>query len=227
MNANERLLANDTEFLLSYLIFHRCRRSNIREKPHQQKRNGKWFYHSLLVKLEDSLEIAFIRLTLKDISRPSPGFALLEHFFLKTPYALFVSCFQSGHYIGYNLGQNRQEIYTPPPSTQIKDGKMGRFGFRAAISLIWGDAGCCSILFCPRLQLLQQRMFLLGCPIDFCFVTGVELDPALVSSCASIYKRCVMRDKRHKKFQDMFPMLAAADFICLDCVTLLRQEYYN
>lgn len=65
MNANERLLENDTEVLLSYLIFHRCRRSNISEKPHQQKQNGKWFYHSLLVKLADSLEIAFIRLTLQ------------------------------------------------------------------------------------------------------------------------------------------------------------------
>ena len=41
MNANERLLENDTEVLLSNLIFHRCRRSNIGEKPHQQKRNGK------------------------------------------------------------------------------------------------------------------------------------------------------------------------------------------
>lgn len=28
MNANERLLENDTEVLLSYLIFQRCRRSN-------------------------------------------------------------------------------------------------------------------------------------------------------------------------------------------------------
>ena len=65
MNANERLLENDTEVLLSYLIFHRCRRSNIGEKPHQQKRNGKWFYHTLLVKLADSLEIAFIRLILQ------------------------------------------------------------------------------------------------------------------------------------------------------------------
>ena len=32
MNANERLLENDTEVLLSNLIFHRCRRSNIGEK---------------------------------------------------------------------------------------------------------------------------------------------------------------------------------------------------
>jgi len=85
MNANERLLANDIEVLLSYSIFHRCRRSNISEKPHQQKRNGKWFYHSLLVKLADSLEIAFIRLTLQYFSRPSLGFALLAHIFFKTP----------------------------------------------------------------------------------------------------------------------------------------------
>lgn len=83
MNANERLLENDTEVLLSNLIFHRCRRSNIGEKPHQQKRNGKWFYHSLLVKLADSLEIAIIRLTSQYFSRPSLGLALLARVFWK------------------------------------------------------------------------------------------------------------------------------------------------
>ena len=86
MNANERLLENDTEVLLSYLIFHRCRRSNIGEKPHQQKRNGKWFYHSLLVKLANSLEIAIIRLT-------------SQYFFSS---------------IARPRVENRWEIYTPP-----------------------------------------------------------------------------------------------------------------
>ena len=40
----------------------------------------------------------------------------------------------------------------------------------------------------------------------------------------AMHKRCVMRDKRHKRFQCIVP---AAYFFCLDCVTLLRQEYYN
>ena len=41
---------------------------------------------------------------------------------------------------GYNLGQNKWEIYTSPPP-KIKDGKMGRYGFCAASSLIWGGGG--------------------------------------------------------------------------------------
>ena len=40
----------------------------------------------------------------------------------------------------FNLGQNRWEICNPPPP-QIKDGKMARFGFCAASSLLWGDGG--------------------------------------------------------------------------------------
>ena len=40
----------------------------------------------------------------------------------------------------YNLGQNRWEICNPPPP-QIKDGKMARFGFCAASSLLWGGWG--------------------------------------------------------------------------------------
>ena len=36
----------------------------------------------------------------------------------------------------YNLGQNKWEIYTSPPP-EIKDGKMGRYGFCVASSLIW------------------------------------------------------------------------------------------
>ena len=40
------------------------------------------------------------------------------------------------------------------PSPPIKDGKLARFGFCAASSLICGGGMgvCCSILFCPRLQ---------------------------------------------------------------------------
>ena len=41
---------------------------------------------------------------------------------------------------GYNLGQNKWEIYTSPPA-EIKDAKMGRYGFCAASSLIWGRWG--------------------------------------------------------------------------------------
>ena len=38
-----------------------------------------------------------------------------------------------------------------PSASQIKDGKIGRFGFRPASSLISGGSACCSMLFCPRL----------------------------------------------------------------------------
>ena len=91
-----------------------------------------------------------------------------------------MSCVQSGHYIGYNLGQNKWEIYTPPlPPNQ--GWENGAFWLSRGYILHLGGMGvCCSILFCPRSQLLQGRMFLLGCLTDFCFVTGVELDPALV-----------------------------------------------
>ena len=41
---------------------------------------------------------------------------------------------------GYNLGQNKWEIYTSPPP-EIKDGKMGCYGFCVASSLIWGRWG--------------------------------------------------------------------------------------
>ena len=51
------------------------------------------------------------------------------------------------------------EILTP--STEIKDGKIARFFFRAALSLFfWGSGGgggiCCFILFCPRLEVLSS-----------------------------------------------------------------------
>ena len=59
--------------------------------------------------------------------------------------------FQTKIFTGnYNLGQNRWEICTlpsppppppPPPPPQIKNGKMARFGFCAASSLIWGNGG--------------------------------------------------------------------------------------
>ena len=41
---------------------------------------------------------------------------------------------------GYNLGQNKWEIYTSPPP-EIKDGKMGCYGFWVASSLFWGWGG--------------------------------------------------------------------------------------
>ena len=45
----------------------------------------------------------------------------------------------------------KQMEYLEPPSPQIKDEKMARFGFRLALSSISGGIGvCCSILFCPR-----------------------------------------------------------------------------
>ena len=45
----------------------------------------------------------------------------------------------------YNFGQHRWKICTlPPPPSKIEDEKMGRFGFCAASSLIWGDG---SLLF--------------------------------------------------------------------------------
>ena len=141
-----------------------------------------------------------------------------------------MSCFQSGHYIGYNLGQNRWEIYTPPPPPPPPPRNQGweNGAFCLLCSFILDLAGMgvrCFILFCPRLQLPQQRMFLLGCPIDFSH--GWSLTQPSLPHVNAMHKRCVMRDRRHKKFQDMFPMLAAAYFICRDCVTLLRQEYYS
>ena len=137
-----------------------------------------------------------------------------------------MSCFQSGHYIGYNLGQNRWEIYTPPPPPPNQGWENGAFCLLYSFILDLAGMGVrCFILFCPRLQLPQQRMFLLGCPIDFS--QGWSLTQPSWAHVNAMHKRCVMRDRRHKKFQDMFPMLAAAYFICRDCVTLLRQEYYS
>ena len=51
------------------------------------------------------------------------------------------------------------EILTP--STEIKDGKIARFFFRAALSLFFFGGGggggiCCFILFCPRLEVLSS-----------------------------------------------------------------------
>ena len=48
------------------------------------------------------------------------------------------------------------------PSTEIKDGKIARFFFRAALSLFFFGGGgggggiCCFILFCPRLEVLSS-----------------------------------------------------------------------
>ena len=135
MNANEGLLANDTEVLLSYLIFHRCRRSNISEKPHQQKRNGKWFYHSLLVKLVDSLEIAFIRLTLQYFFSSIARLRIARTLFFENAISAIRVLFsiRALHRLQSYLIDGRYP--------QIKDEKMGSFGFRAATSLIWEDAG--------------------------------------------------------------------------------------
>ena len=50
------------------------------------------------------------------------------------------------------------EILTP--STEIIDGKIARFFFRAALSLFFLGGGgggiCCFILFCPRLEVLSS-----------------------------------------------------------------------
>ena len=46
---------------------------------------------------------------------------------------------------------------SPPP--EIKDGEMARFG---ASTLIWGERFCCSILFCPRLQVWKFLLRFLG-----------------------------------------------------------------
>lgn len=53
------------------------------------------------------------------------------------------------------------EILTP--STEIKDGKIARFFFRAALSLFFLGGGvgggggiCCFILFCPRFEVLSS-----------------------------------------------------------------------
>ena len=54
------------------------------------------------------------------------------------------------------------EILTP--STEIKDGKIARFFFRAALSLFFFGGGgggggggiCCFILFCPRFEVLSS-----------------------------------------------------------------------
>ena len=52
-----------------------------------------------------------------------------------------------------NLGQNKWKTLTPPPP-QIKDGKMARFCPSRGFILDLGGMGvCCSILFCPRLEM--------------------------------------------------------------------------
>ena len=55
-----------------------------------------------------------------------------------------MSCFQSGHYIGYNLGQNRQEIYTPPPLHPNQGWENGAFWLSHGYIL---DLGGCGVLF--------------------------------------------------------------------------------
>ena len=70
----------------------------------------------------------------------------------------------------YNLGQNKWKTETPPPP-QIKDGKMARFCTSRGFMLDLGGGGmgvCCSILFCPRLQVITC-----GCLLYAIFVVIV------------------------------------------------------
>ena len=149
MNANERLLENDTEVLLSYLIFHRCRRSNIGEKPHQQKRNGKWFYHSLLVKLADGLEIAFIRLTLQYFFSSIARLRVACRFFLKAISAIHLLFSIRALHRLQSWTKYMGNLYPLPPNQGWENG-----AFWLLCSFILDLAGMgvrCSILFCPRL----------------------------------------------------------------------------
>ena len=56
----------------------------------------------------------------------------------------------------FNLGQNRWEICNPPPP-QIKDGKMARFGFCAASSLLWGDGGLLFHFILSKIAILDKK----------------------------------------------------------------------
>ena len=57
-------------------------------------------------------------------------------------------------------------LYPSPPRNQ--GWENGAFCLLCSFILDLAGMGVrCFILFCPRLQLPQQRMFLLGCPIDF------------------------------------------------------------
>ena len=94
-----------------------------------------------------------------------------------------------------------------PFACQIKDGKIVRFGFRPASSLISGGSACCSMLFCPRLSLIcdsknwklatisrQHQIDALTSPL-FCFrVTSWALSKTSLTSTALIIqqlKACV------------------------------------
>ena len=61
----------------------------------------------------------------------------------------------------HNLGQNKWKTRSPP---QIKDGKMARFCPSRGFILDLGGMGvCCSILFCPRLQVTVSWLTGLVC----------------------------------------------------------------
>ena len=73
---------------------------------------------------------------------------------------------------GYNLGQNKWEIYTSPPP-EIKDGKMGCYGFCVASSLIWGrwGGGGVGFAFAVPCYFVQDCSFQENCKYYVCAST--------------------------------------------------------
>ena len=83
------------------------------------------------------------------------SFYLTSYSYNFTPFNLFYGQ-QFTPSRSYNLGQHKWKTQTPPPPpSQIKDGKMARFCPSRGFTLDFGGTEvCCSILFCPRLQLV-------------------------------------------------------------------------
>ena len=135
-----------------------------------------------MVKLADSLEIAFIRLTLQYFFSSIARLRVVCRFFFENAISAIRLLFsiRALHRL-QSWKKYMGNLYPLPPNQGWENG-----AFWLLCSFILDLAGMgvrCFILFCPRLQLPQLRMFLLGCLIDFCFVTGEELEPALVSLC--------------------------------------------
>ena len=87
---------------------------------------------------------------------------------------------KNGTCIIYNLRQNKWKFIPPPPPPKIKDGKIARFGFCVASSLIWEDGGLLFHSILSKISLSRS---------PFCLVTQ-RSSPLLGK------ERCVTRQKQ-------------------------------